>query len=109
MTIPATRAVLVHDDRHVLVLRAELREERAEILRLGHDVGRADEILDHHLVDADVVERLEEVAHVEDAEHVVERLAIDRVARVGRVDHGGERLVRRQIHGERHDLRAAGP
>ena len=105
MTMPATQPYSSTTIAMCWFWRAELRQERAEVLRLGHDVGRADEILDHHLVDADVVERLEEVAHVEDPEHVVERLAIDGIPRVRRVDHRGERLLRRQVDRERHDLR----
>ena len=41
---------------------------------------------------------------MEDADDVVERAAVDRVARVRGVDHGGERLLRRKLDGERHDL-----
>ena len=37
------RAVLVDDDRHVLVRAAELGQQRGEILRLRHDVGGPEE------------------------------------------------------------------
>ena len=49
--------------------------------------------------------RGEQVAHVQDADDVVERLAVDRVARVRRVEHGGERLLGRHLDRDRDDLR----
>ena len=41
------RAVLVDDDRHVLLRLAELGQHRGEVLRLGDEVRRAKELLDH--------------------------------------------------------------
>ena len=79
---PHRRAVLVDDDRHVLVRAAELGEQRGEVLRLGHDVGRAQQLRELDLGDAAVVERRDEVADVEDPDDLVERLAVHRVARV---------------------------
>ena len=49
-------------------------------------------------------ERREEVAHVQDADDVVERAAVDRVARVRRLDHRGQRFLRRQVDRERDHL-----
>ena len=43
---PRRRAVLVDDDRHVLVRLPELREQGAEVLRLGHDVRRTEQRLE---------------------------------------------------------------
>ena len=53
-------AVLVDDDRHVLVRPPELAEQSAEILRLRHDVRRAEELLDRDGGDGVVVERRDE-------------------------------------------------
>ena len=66
------RAVLVDDDRHVLILLAELGEERAEILRLRDDVDRSQQVFDLDLADPAVVQRGEEVADVQDADDLVE-------------------------------------
>jgi hypothetical protein len=52
------------------------------------------------------VNRGEEVAHVEHADDVVERLAIHRVAGVRGVEHGRERLLGRQLRRDRDDLGA---
>ena len=70
----------------------------------GTMYGVAEDLLDTHVRDAAVDERGEEVAHVEDADDVVERLAVDRVARVRRVDHRREALLRREVDRERDDL-----
>jgi hypothetical protein len=51
------------------------------------------------------VNRLEEVAHVQDADDVVERLAEDGVARVGRVEDDGERLLGRHVDRDRGHVR----
>ena len=67
VTIPSIVAVLVDDDRHVLLLAPEVGEQRREVLRLRDDVrwaGAIDFELDRR--DAAVVHRAEEVAHVED-------------------------------------------
>ena len=101
---PLDGAVLVDNEGQVLVLAAELGEQRGEVLRLGDDVRRPDDVLDDDVLDAPVVERAEEVADVEDADDVVERAAVDRVARVRRVDDGRKRLLRRQLDGEGDDL-----
>ena len=88
----------------MLVRTPELGEHRREILRFGNDVRRPHELLDDDVVDAVVVERREEIAHVQQAEHVVERAPVDGVARVRRDQHGLQRLVRRQVDRDRHDL-----
>ena len=54
----------------------------------GHDVGGAQERGELDLGDGAVVEGGDEVADVEDADDLVERLAEDGVARVGRLEHG---------------------
>ena len=46
----------------------------------------------------------EEVAHVQHADDVVERLAVDRVARVRRVEHRRERLLGRHLDRDGRDL-----
>ena len=48
-----------------------------------------------HLGDAPVVHGGEEVADMEDAGDVVDRLAVDRVAGVGRLEHGQEHVLGR--------------
>ena len=83
---PLHVAVLVDDDRHVLLLAPEVGEERGEVLRLRDDVRGPQDRLELDRRDAEVVHRAEEVAHVEDADDLVERLAVHRVAREGRVD-----------------------
>ena len=54
--------------------------------------------------DAAVDERGEQVAHVQDADDVVERLAVDRVAGERRVDDGREAFLGREFDREGDDL-----
>ena len=62
------------------------------------------DVLDPNLGDPPVHEGSEEVAHVQDADDLVERAAVHRVARVGRFHHRFERLLRRKVDRERHHL-----
>ena len=55
--------------------------------------------------DSAVVQGREEVAHVQDPGDLVERLAVDRVAGVGRLEQRRERLLRRHRDRDRDDLR----
>ncbi len=87
---PLHVAVLVDDDREVLLLATEVGEECREVLGLGDDVRRPDDRLELDGRDPEVVDRPEEVADVEDADDVVERPAVDRVARERRVDDGAQ-------------------
>ena len=84
--------------------RLNSAEERRRGPSSRDDVGRPDDLLDDDVLDAPVVEGAEEVADVEDPDDVVERAAVDRVARVRGVDDGRERLLRRQLDGQRDDL-----
>jgi len=56
----------------VLILLAELGEERAEIFRLRDDVDRSQQVFDLDLANPAVVQRGEEVADVQDADDLVE-------------------------------------
>src|SRR4029079_15699701 len=69
--------VLVHDDGDVLTRPPEVREEGAEVLRLGNDVRSAQEVRERDGASATVVERGDEVTDVEDPDDVVERLSVD--------------------------------
>ena len=97
-------AVLVDHDRHVLLLATEVGEERREILRLRHDERRTHDGLELDGREAEVVHRAEEIAHVEDADDVVERAAIDGVAGEGRVDDCTKSLVGWDVDGDPDDL-----
>ena len=97
-------SVLVDDDRHVLVRPPELGQHCGEILRLRGDVRLADDLVDVDVRDATVDERGEQVAHVQDADDVVERLAVDRVASERRVDDRREAFLGREIDREGDDL-----
>ena len=101
---PLELAVLVDHDRHVLVRAAELGQQRGQVLRLRDDVRRPQQLLELDAGDAAVDERREEVAHVQDADDLVERVAVDRVARVRRLDHRRQRLLGRQVDRERDHL-----
>ncbi len=101
---PVHDAVLVDDDRHVLLLAPEIGEERGEVLGLGDDEGRPGDRLEAHRRDPEVVHRREEIAHVQDADDLVERVPVHGVARVRRVDDGRERLLRRHVGRDRHDI-----
>ena len=103
---PVHVPVLVDHDCHVLLLPPEVGEQRGEVLRLGHDEGRARDRLELHRRDAEVVHRREEVTHVEDADHVVERVPEDRVPRERRIDHGREGFLGRHVRRDGDDVRA---
>ena len=98
------RAVLVDDDRHVLVLRRNSVRSAARSFVSGTMYAGRRIRVEHDGRDAVVVHRGEEVAHVEDADDVVERLAVDRVARVRRVDHRAQHVLGRHVDRDRHDL-----
>ncbi len=101
---PVHVAVLVDDDRQVLLLAAEVGEERGEVLRLGNDVRGPDDRFELDGRDAEVVDRAEQIAHVEDAHDVVERLAIHGVPGVRRVDDCAQRFLGRHVHGDRNHV-----
>ena len=105
MTIALHRPVLVDDDGHVLVLLAELGQQRREILRLGDDVDGTQELRDLDLGDSALVQRGEQIAHVEDADDLVERVAVDGIARVRRLEHRSERLLGGHVGLDRDHLR----
>ena len=80
---PLHRAVLVDDDGQVLVRAAELREQGGEVLRLGHHRHRTDEVGDLDRGEPAIVHGLDQVADVQHADDVVERLAVHGVAGEG--------------------------
>jgi hypothetical protein len=91
-------AVLVHHDRHVALLAADLREQVTEPLRLGHEVRRVEQPAQVGAAGGAVLERHEQAAHVQDAEHVVELVVVDRIARIRVLQH----LLHRRCGSERH-------
>ena len=101
---PLHVAVLVDDDRHVLVRAAELGQERRDVLRLRDDVRGPQDLLDLDVGHAALVHRVQEIAQVEDADDVLGRLPVDRVARVRRLQHRPQALLGRQVGGQRDDL-----
>ena len=72
----------------------------------GTKYGVPQEVLELHLLDAAVHQRREEVAHVQDPEDLVERAAIDGVARVRRLHHRLEGLLGREVDRECDDVHA---
>ena len=101
---PLEAAVLVDDDRHVLAGAAELREERGEVLRLRHHVRRAEQRLDVTCSSprSESAEKRSRTWRIPTMS--LDRPAVDRVARVGRVDHRGEAVLGGQVDRERDDL-----
>ena len=81
----------------MLVRAPELRQQGGEVLRLRHDVGGPKQRGELDLGDGAVVQGRDEIANVEDPDDLVERLAKDRVARVGRLEHGAQRLLGRHL------------
>ena len=99
------RAVLVDDDGEVLVRPAELLQQRREILRLGHDVRRPQQLLELARPRARArASRRRGRARAATPTTSSSVLAVDRIARVRRVEHGGERLLRRQLDRDGDDL-----
>ena len=90
----------------MLIRPAELGQQGREVFRLGDDVRRSHEILHLHLVHAEIAQRTEEIADVQDADDVVERLAVDGIARVGGIHDRFETLLGREVDRKRHDLGA---
>jgi hypothetical protein len=74
---------------------AKLGEQGCEILRLGDDVSRPNDVLDLDLVHAPVTERAEQIADMEDPDHVVQGLPINGIPRKGRVHHRFEAFLGR--------------
>ena len=101
---PLHRAVLVDHDGEMLVRAPELREQGGEILRLGHHRDRPHELGGLHRGEPAVVHRLDQVADVQHADDVVERLAVDGVPGVRRFEHRLQRLLGRQVDGDRDHL-----
>jgi hypothetical protein len=94
---PLHRAVLVHDDRHVLIRPAELPEHGGKILRLRNHRRGPDELFDADRRKTAVADGGEEVTYVQDPDDLVERAAVDRVARVRRLDHRGQAVLWRKV------------
>jgi hypothetical protein len=101
---PLDVAVLVDDDREMLLLAPKVGQERSQVLRLRHDVGGAHDRLEADRCDSEVVDRGEEVTHVQDADDVVERVPVHGIAREGRVHDGSQRLLRGHLRGDRDDI-----
>ena len=92
---------LVDDDRQVLPSTAHLLQQRGERLRLGDEVrGLADDLAQRRLLLVAAFEELEEILRVEQADDVVDLLAINRVARVAAVRDEGQRVVEGHAHVE---------
>jgi hypothetical protein len=100
------RAVLVDDDGHVLARAAELGEQRPQVFRLRYDVRRAHEILERDGPVRLAVDRCDDVPHVDDAHDVVQRVAVDRIPGVRRLEHRRHRLLRHELERYADDVRA---
>ena len=88
----------------------ELGEQRGEVLRLGNHVRRAQRAPRRSTFAMPaVVQRREQVADVQDADDLVERLAVDRVARVRRVERPPRAPPRRAGRPRSRPPRAAAP
>src|ERR1051325_8542881 len=98
-------AVLVYHERELHVRLLHLFEELVYGLRLGHEVCVAQHRADW-LVLALVGEVGQEVAHVYDADHVVDLLAVDGYSRVLRLDDEVARLAHGGRQGQGDDVRA---
>ena len=92
-------AVLVDDDREVLLLGLQLDEQVARLHRLGHVGRRVREVGDEPVLAlGDLAGRgLQDVEHVDDADDVVDARPVDRHARVllvGDLERGLARSAR---------------
>ena len=65
-------AVLVDDNREMVVRLPEFLQQRGEVLRLRDDVRRPDDLLEVHVGDGAVVHRGEEIPHVQHPDDLVE-------------------------------------
>ena len=99
-------AVIVGDDRQVQLFRLELGEQGGDPHRLvhedavGHEVGKAGVGLLH--------DRLEQVAHLQNADDVVDGAPVDGDAGEVRAEHHLERLVERVLDVDRDEVDARG-
>ena len=96
---PAGATELVGHHRHVEALGAHLAENARRALRLDDEEdGRAKEIGELRLLEVAIAEEGEEVLHVEEADDVIERLPVHRVARVTLGGDVIEHLVQGRAH-----------
>ena len=90
-------AVLIHDDRHVVMADAELLEQHVEALALRNEHGRAQALLDVEVLLAAFGEIAQQVLGEQDADDLVAILADHRKARVTRLDHDRQDFLRRIV------------
>ncbi|MNM77015.1 hypothetical protein D3C81_888570 [compost metagenome] len=86
-------AVLVDDDGHVIVVGAELAQQHVQALGLGHEGGRAQQVLDVEAVAVLFEDQRQQVFGQQHAKDIVMAFANHRVARVRSVDHSWEELA----------------
>ena len=98
------RAVLVDDDRHVALQAADLGQQLAQALRLGHQVRRVQQRAQIGAGPGSVLQGHEQPPHVQHAEHVVELVAEDRIARVRVLQHLLHRRRGREFHRQGDDV-----
>uniref|UniRef100_A0A1I8A2A8 NAD-specific glutamate dehydrogenase n=1 Tax=Steinernema glaseri TaxID=37863 RepID=A0A1I8A2A8_9BILA len=87
-------AVFVDDDGHVVVVGAKLAQQHVQALGLGHEGGRAQQVLDVEAVAVLLEDQRQQVLGQQYAKHVVVALADHRVARMRGVDHCRQELAR---------------
>jgi hypothetical protein len=87
--------------------RAHLAQHARDALHLGHEVdGRADEVAEGRRLGLVVLEEAEEVFRVEQADDVVDLVAVDGKARVPLARHEAEHLGKRRRDLDGADARA---
>ena len=83
-------AVFVNHNGHVIVVGAELAQQHIQALGLGHEGGRAQQVLDVEAVAILLEDQRQQVLGQQDTHDVVMAFTDHRVARMRRVDHGRE-------------------
>ncbi len=109
---PRRPTELVDHDGEVDPPRLHLAQERADLLGLGREEHRlANDVGDLGAGELTVSDELEEILHVEHTDHLIDRLAVDRVAAVTfgvdelhDIDEGRRRLDRDHLSTRHHHL-----
>src|SRR5690606_19457471 len=102
---PGHAAVLVDDDRHVIVTLPELREQRVQPLAFRDEDGGPEQRLEVDRVDL-LAEILQEILREQDADDLVAILADHGEARMAGLDDGLDQALERLVLLEDDHLRA---
>src|SRR5262249_29347902 len=101
---PGDGPVLVDHERHVAAALLQLLEERSDLLALGNELHRMQDLPDDDWLP--LLEQPQRVLHVDEADHVVDVALVGRDAAEAALHDERAHLGRRRVRVEGEDLRA---